>query len=277
MNPQVRSGDKTDKAYWDATWQADSLPPSFDPHGPALSNHVNRAYDRFLRTWLGPQGNGRELVELGCARSIWLPYFAKAMNYSVTGVDYSELGCAQARRMLERAGVSGKVHCADFFEPPPSLIGAFDVAVSFGVAEHFEDTASCIAAFARFLKPSGMLLTVVPNMTGLPGLVQRTMNREVFEKHVPLDASGLREAHAKAGLSVEAGGYLVSTNFGAINLGAPGRGATWLAKRVALAGLRRTSLLGWYLEEHLSKLPTVRLTAAYVYCVARLRGAGAQG
>jgi len=54
-------------------------------------------------------------------------------------------------------------------DPPDHLLGAYDFGVSFGVAEHFEDTAECLAAFRRFLKPSGILFTAIPNLAGLLG------------------------------------------------------------------------------------------------------------
>jgi len=84
------------------------------------------------------------------------PYFAKEFGFKVYGIDYSEIGCKQAREVLSNTGVEGNVICAIFFSPPENLIDAFDVVVSFGVVEHFEDTAG-IAAFSRFLKPNGIL------------------------------------------------------------------------------------------------------------------------
>jgi 2-polyprenyl-3-methyl-5-hydroxy-6-metoxy-1,4-benzoquinol methylase len=52
--------------------------------------------------------------------------------------------------MLRKAGVVGQVYCCDFFAPPGDLIGTFDVVISFGVAEHFQDTAECLRALRVF-------------------------------------------------------------------------------------------------------------------------------
>lgn len=66
--------------------------------------------------------------------------------------------------------------------------------------------------------------------------------------------------------TLEDAGYLFSTNFGILNLtGVPTGTASWLAKRLFIAGLGRISLLGWRPEP---VLPAVRLFAGYVYCVA---------
>ena len=43
-------------------------------------------------------------------------------------------------QILSIEGVKGDIVCADFFSPPESMIEEFDVVISFGVLEHFEDT-----------------------------------------------------------------------------------------------------------------------------------------
>src|SRR5215217_3453915 len=120
MLPTMTAGDRAGKAHWDDTWRARGKSTLRQVDGPGRWNHVNRELARFLRRWLAPQGAESQLVELGCARSIWLPYFAQ-LGHSVTGVDYSELGCELAREGLLQAGLSGRVVLADFFKPPGEL------------------------------------------------------------------------------------------------------------------------------------------------------------
>lgn len=259
------AGDRAGKAHWDDTWRSRGASPLEQVDGPGRWNHVNREMARFLRRWLAPQGAKSQLVELGCARSIWLPFFAQ-LGHSITGVDYSELGCELTRKALSQASTPGRVVLADFFDPPADLVGQFDAAFSYGVAEHFDDTKACIEAFGRFLAPRGRMVTIVPNMTGLPGFLQKQLNRPVYDKHVPLDSIGLRQAHVDAGLNVLDAGYLISTNFGVLNLtGLPTGNLSWAAKRVLLAALGRVSLLGWLAEP---TLPPLQPLAGYVYCVA---------
>lgn len=259
------AGDRAGKSHWDSTWQSKEVPRSADLLSESARNHVNREFARFLREWLRPTNTSR-LIELGCARSIWLPFLARELGYSVTGLDYSERGSELARASLAQAGVNGEVVTADFFDPPAELVGRFDAAVSFGVAEHFDDTARCISAFSAFLRPGGRLVTLIPNMTGLPGLLQKRLNTPVYEKHVPLDAARLEQAHRDAGLFVRHAGYLVSTNFGVLNLEGLRRDTvSFFTKRCIVAALSRVSLVGWMLEPHVPMLP---VTAAYVCCVA---------
>jgi len=261
------AGDRAGKAHWDETWRSGgaSMPERVD--GPGPWNHVNREIARFLRHWLTPQGVKSRLVELGCAHSIWLPYFVQ-LGHTITGVDYSELGCDLTRKDLSQTGTAGRVILADFFNPPSDLIGQFDALFSNGVVEHFDDTRACIEAFGRFLAPRGRMVTIIPNMTGVPGFLQKQLNRPVYDKHVPLDSIQLRQAHVGAGLEVLDAGYLISTNFGVLNLtGLSTTNLSWAAKRLLLAALARVSLLGWLAEP---RLRPVQSWAGYVYCVAEL-------
>ena len=266
----MTAGDRAGKSHWESTWRDAEVPHVDQVLGPSLRHHVNRELARFLKRWLGHQAQDPRLLELGCARSIWLPYLSTTLGYSVTGIDYSERGCELARATLAAASSPGQIVLADFFHPPFELLGQFDAVVSFGVAEHFDDTAACIASFARFLRPNGRIVTVIPNLTGLTGFLQKHLNRALYEKHVPLGAGELAAAHRAADLSVLASGYLISSNFGILNLeGLSVRSPTWLAKRVLLAALGRLSVLGWMAERH---LPVIRVFAAYGYCVAEKTG-----
>ncbi len=255
-------------SYWNDTWARSDLPKTVDLRQGGRWGFPNRKIEQLMRRWLEPARGGR-LLELGCARSIWLPYWARQLDFTPTGVDYSELGCEQTRSLLATAGVDGRVICADFFQPPAELVGAYDIVMSFGVVEHFDDTRACIEGFARYLAPGGLMFTLVPNMTGLPGYLQKQLNLPVFEKHVPLDCERLTRAHRDAGLHIEESNYLVSSNFGVVNLDGLPRNAGWLAKKALMSALCRASLLSWYVDERLVALPPTSLLSPYVYCVAK--------
>lgn len=267
---QTAFGDRAGVGYWNALWGRRPQAILSDPQAPGRWNFPNREVERFIRSRLTARGTpSARVLELGCARSMWLPYFAKSLGFDVTGIDYSPEGCKQARALLELAGVSAEVVCADFFSPPEELLSRFDVVFSYGVVEHFDDTAACINSFARYLAPGGTLLTVIPNMKGVPGFLQRELNREVFDKHVPLGPMDLERAYRAAGLAVEENGYLVSANPGVINLEGLKKNGAWFAKKALMATLLRVSLVGWYLDEHIARLPTFGSMAAYVHCVGR--------
>jgi len=263
--------DKAGREYWNNAWQGSAVPGPIDPVDPSPRNWVNRRFHREFRRLFGESPKpGLRLLELGCAQSRWLPYFAREFGFSITGLDYSPIGCEMARSVLAGSGVAGEIVCADFFAPPDVLRGAFDVVVSFGVAEHFDDTAACIRAFASFLKPGGLLFTNIPNMCGLVGSLQRLLNRPVYDIHQILDRAALRSAHEAAGLEVISCEYFIFNNFGVCSLnGLRSDGVSWFIKKSLTGALGRISMLAGFIEERTRDLRPGRFASANVNCIAR--------
>jgi len=263
--------DKAGPEYWNNAWKGSVVPRPIDPADPSPHNWVDRRFHReFQRLFGESRKSGMKLLELGCAQSRWLPYFAKEFGFSITGLDYSPIGCEMARTILDRSGVAGEIVCADFFGPPDSMRGAFDVVVSFGVAEHFDDTAACIRAFASFLKPGGILFTNIPNMCGLVGFLQRVLNRPVYDIHQILDPNALRAAHEAAGLDVLSCEYFIFNNFGVCNLNKlRTHGASWIIKKSVTGVLGRISMLTGFIEDRTGDLRPGRFASANINCIAR--------
>jgi len=261
--------DLAGQSYWDETWSAEVLPPRLDPTRNGWRNHVEREFHRELTAAFGELRTPRRLLEIGCARSTFLPYLAHDFGFQVEGLDYSEVGAAQARRLLAREGVPGSVTCADMFAPPSTLLGRFDVVVSFGVMEHFRDTADALRAAARFLVPGGLLVTFVPNLAGVTGWLQKRMNPAVYAIHNPLDDRQLGAATTRAGLALVASRYVASSNFGVLNLvgveSAPGYGA----KRRVYQLMCALSVAGWLVDERVVSVPRTRALSGYVLAVGR--------
>jgi 2-polyprenyl-3-methyl-5-hydroxy-6-metoxy-1,4-benzoquinol methylase len=263
--------DKAGKAYWDEVWVDGPLPLPINPKETHLDNYVNVRFHEFFSSLFSKTGSrGKLLLEVGCAKSAWLPYFSQQFGFRVSGLDYSETGCRQSEEILSNAGVQGEIVCADFFAPPASLIGRFDVLVTFGVVEHFADTRSCIEALLRFLKPGGLLVTIIPNMTGWIGTIQKQVNRPVYDIHVPLDARSLMKVHQPVRVKVLSCQYFLFTNFGVPNLnGLDPRSPGWKIKNIFLKILFHMSKLTWWWESAFRHLPPNRWTSPYIHCVAQ--------
>jgi 2-polyprenyl-3-methyl-5-hydroxy-6-metoxy-1,4-benzoquinol methylase len=276
MPETPRIKDKAGEAYWSSTWEKSALPPAIDPYDRVRGNFVVRHFHSlFSELFFASDARGANLLEIGCARSVWLPYFAKQFGFKVSGIDYSEVGCQQAGATLQREGVTGKIICADFYSPPSSFVEQFDIVVSFGVAEHFTDTSQCIAAFAKFLKPGGRMITIIPNMTWIVGLLQRVLDKSVYDVHVPLNAIALRRANEHSQLDVLSCKYFMSTNFGVLNtsrltgLNLSSR----LKQRIAVNLSRASTFIGIF-EDRAFRWPATRLVAPYIVCVSRKKTTG---
>ena len=258
--------DKAGRQYWDKVWGTYDIPKEVNPRNRGLANYVNRCFhEYFCKVLSSINTREKTLLEIGCARSAWLPYFAKEFGFKVYGIDYSEIGCQQAIQILENEGVNGKIVCADFFSPLGAMLEAFDVVVSFGVLEHFKDTTSCIETFSKFLKPGGLLITNIPNLCGLNGLIQKVVNRSIFDIHVPLDKRSLVRAHQINGLRIISCNYFLFANFGALNLENL-RGSRLLEWVICARSWFNNAI--WTLERVIPFLRPNRWSSPYINCGA---------
>lgn len=270
--PANTAGNALDLAgpgHWERVWKGRTLPTPIDPTDAGLHNQVNlMMHEQFVHVLR--ERTDQDLIEVGCANSPWLPYFHDVFGYDVAGIDYDKLGCDQAEAICLRAGTEAKIVHGDVFSFPNELRENFDVAVSFGVVEHFADTREAIAAIAKLIRPGGLLLTWIPNMTGIIGLMQRLTNAEIYKLHVPLDAEDLRRAHVDAGLRPEQCTYHGVLNFGVCNLiGLSSHSLRTMIKSLFLGALRQLSKMIWFLEKTLNhRFRPNPYTGSYILCVA---------
>jgi hypothetical protein len=88
----------TDADYWSGQWRESALPAAIRPE---TAEPLAREYCRFFTDVL-PNRSGR-FLEIGCGCSVWLPFFAR-LGFEIAGLDYSDVGCRQARMILEARG-----------------------------------------------------------------------------------------------------------------------------------------------------------------------------
>lgn len=258
----------SEKQYWDEVWSNRLLPEAINPHKQNVSNFINVAFHKyFTQIFSNLHNEGTKLLEIGCAGSPWLPYFAREFGFNVAGLDYSEIGCNQARAILEKEKVEGEIIQADFFSPPESMLEFYDVLVSFGVVEHFENTTDCLIPFLRFLKPGGIIITVIPNIVGFLGIIQKIINKPVYDIHELIDRELLYNAHIRAGFNVIKCHYFLSVNFGVLNLnGLKEKTFSWYSKKLLIAVLNRLSMFIWLLEKKGKIISPTKYFSPYIIC-----------
>lgn len=86
--------------------------------------------------------------------------------------------------MLEKNGLKpGDINIieADLFTYQPEKL--YDLVLSFGLIEHFNDTKAIIETHLQFLKPGGVLFVTLPNFKGVNGWIQRNFDRDNYDKH----------------------------------------------------------------------------------------------
>jgi cyclopropane fatty-acyl-phospholipid synthase-like methyltransferase len=211
--------DKAGVEYWEKVWRESSLPARVQVDTPNRHNYLERCFDEVFARYLRGKPGAR-LVEVGCGRSVMLPFMALRYQVQVSGIDYSHLGCEQSRQILRASNIEGTIYEADVFNPPRELLNSFDFVTSFGVAEHFDPVSNCLRAMGQLLKPGGVIITFVPNLSGVLGPLQRFADLEIYGIHQILTAKTLQAEHERAGFSVLEARSLGALNFCLLNWGA---------------------------------------------------------
>lgn len=149
---------------WDATWDArlGEAPPDLDR--PDIENAIDAAKLAFLGTELPATGAA---VEIGCGSARLLTRIALGRSLSLTGVDTSASALQLAIKTGARFGVAIRAIPADARKLPFDS-GTFDVVLSGGLLEHFEDPQPVLSEMVRILKPGGLFYAdVVPRKLSL--------------------------------------------------------------------------------------------------------------
>lgn len=178
--------------YWQQRWRGVTLPRRIHPDRDPLER-------RMVRLLLGSVPRGGRWLEVGCAASAWMPFFAERLGCEVWGVDYSTAGLDAARRNLELQRIPGRLLLGDFLEvslPPAS----FRTVFSRGVIEHYRDPSPIFRRAAELLEPGGVKVTIVPNTSRVLGRIQRALDRGVLDVHVPFEPADLDRFQRAAGL-----------------------------------------------------------------------------
>lgn len=165
----------TEVKFWEDYWANCKLPSTVD---------MDFSYDRCLARGLKNNLSGikGDVFEVGCAPGKWLAFMAKEFAMNPSGIEYSEAGMnatLENFKILQLA--PGSILTGDFFQTKPSR--QFDVVMSFGFIEHFDNVDEVIDLHLGWLKPGGVLILGVPNFCGIYSTIQGILDREILDKH----------------------------------------------------------------------------------------------
>ena len=185
--------DQAGVAFWNERWA--NLPPIGPYEGPVYEQHP--LIEPYIRN-----GYGKTLVEIGCVPGNWLVYYAKEFGYRVSGIDYSDqIEYTRANLAYHEVPVDDLIH-ANFFEYQPTK--QYDVVYSGGFAEHFADHRLVVEKHVPWMKPGGLMVMMIPNLTGIHRFLCSTFDNENYRAHVPalMYKTTLRKTLEEAGLEV---------------------------------------------------------------------------
>jgi 2-polyprenyl-3-methyl-5-hydroxy-6-metoxy-1,4-benzoquinol methylase len=133
-----------------------------------------------------PSLRGSKVVEVGSAPGEFLVEFSQRHGCVPYGIEYSEVGVEVNRRVFSRNGFNpDNVIYSDFFsdEFQARYREQFDVVVSRGFIEHFEDVRPVVDRHINLLRPGGHLIIGIPNLRGVNYGLAKLFHKEVIPLH----------------------------------------------------------------------------------------------
>jgi len=164
----------TDRAFWKAFWESRK--------NPILYLKPNYVFGDILAKLIAGK-NIKNAIELGGFPGYYATYLKKYQQLDTTLFDYF-IHEGLIDQLLEKNGLKhGDINIieADLFEYKPEKL--YDMVLSFGLIEHFNDTKAIIETHLPFLKPGGVLFITLPNFKSVNGWVQRKFDKENYDKH----------------------------------------------------------------------------------------------
>ena len=165
----------TEVKFWDDYWKGYKLPNKVD-----FSFSFERCLANELKKRL-PTIKGK-VFEIGCAPGKWLAFFYKNYSIKVAGIEYSDVGQSATLKNFQLLNIKDpRIIIGDFFKLQPKK--KYDVVMSYGFIEHFDDPKKVIDLHLRWLKPGGILILGVPNFLGIYNPIQKILDPVILDKH----------------------------------------------------------------------------------------------
>ena len=164
----------TDRGFWKSFWESRKnlifyIKPDY-VFGDILAGLIK-------------QKGIKNAIELGGFPGYYSIYLKKYLGLDTTLFDYY-IHEGLIKELLAKNGLKEddiNIIESDLFTYTPEE--KYDLVTSFGLIEHFSDTASIIKTHLQFLKPGGTLFITLPNFTGVNGWVQKSFDKENYDKH----------------------------------------------------------------------------------------------
>jgi 2-polyprenyl-3-methyl-5-hydroxy-6-metoxy-1,4-benzoquinol methylase len=164
----------TDRSFWKAFWESRK--------GLIFYIKPNYVFGDILAQLIAEK-NIKNAIELGGFPGYYATYLKKYQELDTTLFDYY-IHQDLINQLLEKNGLKpGDINIieADLFNYQPEKL--YDMVLSFGLIEHFNDTKAIIETHLQFLKPGGVLFITLPNFKSVNGWVQRNFDKENYDKH----------------------------------------------------------------------------------------------
>ncbi|MET1053724.1 MAG: class I SAM-dependent methyltransferase [Pedobacter sp.] len=164
----------TDRQFWVDYWESKT--------GLSVNIPADYLFHKELASIISTQ-KVKTAIELGGFPGYYAVFLKKYFKLDVTLLDYFvhqpvTNALLQANNLKE-----SDIHIieTDLFNHTEKQ--QYDLVLSCGLIEHFNDTKDIIRRHIDFLKPGGTLLITLPNFRALNGWFQKSFDKDNYDKH----------------------------------------------------------------------------------------------
>lgn len=164
----------TDRNFWVNYWERKI--------GLATSIPENYLFHAELKKLIS-KNEVKSSIELGGFPGYYAVFLKKYLHLDVTLLDYF-VHLPIINDLLKTNGLNEhaiSIIETDLFNYTPEK--KYDLVLSCGLIEHFNDTADIIKRHIAFIKTGGTLFITLPNFHAINGWLQKTFDKENFDKH----------------------------------------------------------------------------------------------
>jgi len=218
----------SEKNYWNGLYTGFNLSGisnrilTFLNSVPLLQNYSYfQLWKVILKKYL-PADDSLTVLEAGSAPGNNLIDFHNKWGYNPFGVEYTPLGAEINRKLFEKNDINTEnVIFQDFLSEDflNEYANRFDIVSSFGLIEHFNNPEQIIQHHIDILKPGGILLIQIPNLSGINYKLSYFFNKDILDIHNLniMHPDRFSALFNNAGVSSVFCGYYGTFNFGLYN------------------------------------------------------------
>ncbi|RYE49936.1 MAG: class I SAM-dependent methyltransferase [Sphingobacteriales bacterium] len=194
------SNQLTDRKFWESYWESKTGLITDIPSNYLFSDQLSDTVRR---------NDVKTAIELGGFPGYYAVFLKKHLKLDVTLLDYfihpPVTNALLKQNRLKEGDIS--IIEADLFSYVPEK--KYDLVLSCGLIEHFEDTADIIKRHITFLKPGGVLFITLPNFNAVNGWFQKRFDRDNYDKHniASMDPNLIKQICENEGLTVKTATY----------------------------------------------------------------------
>ncbi len=164
----------TDRQFWVNYWESKT--------GLSVNIPENYLFHKELGAIIKTR-NVKTAIELGGFPGYYAVFLKKYFKLDVTLLDYFVHQPVTNALLQANGMVESDIHIIETDLFNHQEVKQYDLVLSCGLIEHFNDTADIIQRHINFVKPGGTLFITLPNFKALNGWFQKSFDRDNYDKH----------------------------------------------------------------------------------------------